>query len=303
MSMQQEWGYLKLYFGTQAARADAVVAELCRKLQAASDVERWFFIRYVDEGGFHLRLRYQGASEAAMVRNVYVRQMCTDLLDHLYAFTPSAYMPMVRLPDYMDAVAEPVVSDTRLRVEQETYLPEVDKYGGKQGVTIAEQVFHASSQLAGVILDDEARGLYSRKTLAPCLMLACERAFPVQGHADYWDQYGLYWLGGRSPAAEDWQRRFRNKGRELLDSGYAIVAADDTLPVPAQIVLQRWRQALKSAAAAYRGLGAATDAQADVLSLNFSHLMMNRLGIATLEEAYLATLLAVDTEAMQGALA
>ncbi len=285
------WEYLKLYFGTQSERADAFLAELCRRMSASRSIDKWFFLRYVDETGFHVRLRFLPKAGEQEHTSALVRRDCGEMLDRMYDFLPGTYRPMVSLPDYMtDGVEVPQV-DPRLRIASDAYVPESDKYGRGEALAIAEGVFHLSSTLAGRILRDEEAGLYSRKTLAPWLMHEPAAAFPSRRAAEYWAQYSLYWLGGDSPAAQDWRQRFKLKADELREAGHPVLQAEAELPREAAGVVRDWRAGLLEAARGYRALGDGAGVRRDVLSLNFSHLMMNRLGIATLEESYLATLL------------
>lgn len=291
------WGYFKLYFGNQGERADAFLEALCRRMMANEHVQKWFFLRYVDESGFHVRLRFLPKQGMQARATQVVRRDCGDMLDRMYEFLLSTYRPMVTLPDHIVVDVQVPQVDARLRIVTDTYVPEADKYGTPAAIAIAESVFQLSSELAGRILSDETADRYSRKTIAPWLMHEPNAAFPAHRYDDYWRQYGLYWLGGDTPAARDWRGRFRRKAEELRDAGYAVLAPEAALPPEAADVVRRWRAGLVELANAYKMLGDGSDAKPDVLSLNFAHLMMNRLGIATLEESYLATLLEASSEA------
>lgn len=289
-SNESSWTYIKIYFGTQAERADNFIVDLAQRMQSNAAVLKWFYLRYVDETGFHVRLRYVARPDRQDEANRSVRADCTDMLNHMYEYLPSTYRPMVSLPEFITRDIAPVV-DPRLRLEDDKYVPEYEKYGRAVAMPIAENLFHASSEIAGQILADEAAGLYTRKAVAGWLMNEPNEAFPTVVHADYWRQYSLYWLGGDSPAAGDWRLRFTRKGAELRDRGQPVLPDESALPAEAVAVIERWRRSLAIAARDYAALKDRGGARPDVLSLNFSHLMMNRLGIATLEEAYLAALL------------
>lgn len=294
---ESPWLYFKLYFGEQMVRADNFLIDLGARLTSQASIAKWFYIRYVDDSGFHIRLRVlpADAAERQSVQEL-VHCTCVDMLDRIYEYLPTTYQPMVTLPGYEDQVVS--FRESRLGVVLDTYVPEREKYGTDAALPIAESVFHLSSELAVRVLADEQRGLYSRKTLLPWLMHECNEAFPTSEHANFWDGYSLYWLGGASPAASDWRRRFAQKAEELRDAGFAVLAAEESLPDAAQAVITRWRAGLREASRAYAALGDGSNDRPDVLSLNFSHLTMNRLGVATLEEAYLAALLACDEEAL-----
>lgn len=285
----ESWIYFKLYLGSKADRADNLLIDLCQRMMANTHLQRWFYLRFLDEQGFHIRLRAlpnPGMAEAAQLS---VNRDAASVLERLHSFLPSTYQTMVSLPEYTMDAATP---DLNLRVllESDEYQPEVDKYGSADAVAVAEQVFHGSSELAFHILEDEANGHYSRKTLAPWLMFEPQNIMPAKEFNDYWCQYSLYWLGGESPAADDWRQKFHRKAEDLKLQGFDVLAPEAELPSQAQAVLNRWRGVLGEAATAFAKVDSPV-ARPDVLSLNLSHLMMNRLGIATLEESYLAALL------------
>jgi thiopeptide-type bacteriocin biosynthesis protein len=130
-----EWLYAKLYTGV--ATADQVLREVVRPVTAAAlhsgAADGWFFIRYGDPD-WHLRLRFHGRP------------------DRLHAEVLPA----------LQAAAAPLLDDGRLwRVQLDTYEREVERYGGAEGVVLAERLFHADSEavlaLAGLLAED-ARG-------------------------------------------------------------------------------------------------------------------------------------------------
>jgi thiopeptide-type bacteriocin biosynthesis protein len=82
--------------------------------------DRWFFIRYSDPE-WHLRLRVHGLPER-LHREV--------------------------LPALADSVNS-LLDDGRLwRVQFDTYEREVERYGGADGILLAEQLFHVDSEVA-----------------------------------------------------------------------------------------------------------------------------------------------------------
>ena len=75
-----------------------------------------------------------------------------------------------------------------------------------------------------VLLIDESQNLYSRKDMFPELMDAAFRAFaPGDDEQAFWREYGFYWLSGKSLAAEDWRKKFFEKGRELAAQGVPVL--------------------------------------------------------------------------------
>jgi thiopeptide-type bacteriocin biosynthesis protein len=115
-----EWLYAKLYTGP--AMADQVLSDLVGPVveTARRDgaTDRWFFIRYV-VSAWHLRLRFHGHPDR--------------LRDEV--------LPLLQ------AAAAPLLEDGRLwRLQFDTYEREVERYGGPEGIELAEQLFHADSE-------------------------------------------------------------------------------------------------------------------------------------------------------------
>ena len=284
-----DWLYLKMYLGQAVERLDALIVEVIPKVLKRDVVERWFFLRYYDQQGVHLRLRVRLAphqSQAAM----HIQETCQKTLDELHRLAPSDYRPMVVPPGFDPRAMVPPTAQVAL--VQDVYEPEHEKFGGADAMPIAEEVFEVSSGIAVQVLHDEAAGAYSRKTVAPCFLAAAREVFDSkEGASQFWRQYSTYWLGGDTPAAQDWRQRFFDKGQQLAHAEIPIVAGPGALPQEAAPLVDQWRAALERASSAYAGLAPLSSAVADVLAFNFAHLMNNRLGLTSLEEAYLATLL------------
>jgi thiopeptide-type bacteriocin biosynthesis protein len=133
------WLYAKLYTGTAAADrilVDAVAPVVAQALESGA-ATRWFFIRYGDPE-WHLRLRFHGDPA----------RLHAEVLPALYA------------------CAAPLLADgAAWRLQLDTYERETERYGGPEGVELAEQLFHADSdaalELLGVLADaddaDDAR--------------------------------------------------------------------------------------------------------------------------------------------------
>ncbi|WP_309892092.1 lantibiotic dehydratase [Archangium sp.] len=115
-----EWLYAKLYTGT--ATADRLLrttlAEALRSISATGAVDRWFFIRYGDPD-WHLRLRLHGEP----------RSLHAEVL-----------------PLLQEACASALDAGEASRLQLDTYEREVERYGGPEGMELAEQLFTADSE-------------------------------------------------------------------------------------------------------------------------------------------------------------
>lgn len=117
-----EWLYAKLYGGPATAdrMLRALIAPLLAEALEAGAVDRWFFIRYADPEP-HLRVRLHGPAE----------RLAGEVLPRLHQ------------------AAQPWLADQRLwRLVLDTYEREVERYGGEDGVLLAEAIFAADSDAA-----------------------------------------------------------------------------------------------------------------------------------------------------------
>ena len=138
-----EWTYAKLYTGT--ASADQVLREVVAPLvKQASDgdvIDRWFFIRYSDPD-WHVRLRCHGTPD----RN------------------------RAELVPRLESAVEALLADGRVwRFQFDTYEREVERYGGPEGIEVAERLFHVDSeavlQILALLSGDEGADIRWRLAL------------------------------------------------------------------------------------------------------------------------------------------
>jgi thiopeptide-type bacteriocin biosynthesis protein len=131
-----EWLYFKIYTGT--ASSDRIltraIGPVLKQLHQAEIVDRWFFLRYADPE-HHLRIRLHG--EPARLR------------EHA--------LPAV------SAALDPHLSEgTVWKVAVDTYDREIERYGGDDGIELAERI-HAADSCAVLqvlsMLEDQDSGL------------------------------------------------------------------------------------------------------------------------------------------------
>ncbi|XXF79655.1 lantibiotic dehydratase [Myxococcaceae bacterium GXIMD 01537] len=122
-----EWLYVKLYTGT--ALVDRVLREVVapwvREALDSGAATRWFFLRFGDPD-WHLRVRLQG--DPARLHGEVLERLHTLL-------APARRLGLVH------------------RVQLDTYEREVERYGGPEGMPLAEQLFHVDSEAALELLD------------------------------------------------------------------------------------------------------------------------------------------------------
>jgi thiopeptide-type bacteriocin biosynthesis protein len=153
-----EWLYAKIYCGT--ATADRVlsllVAPLVEQSLSTGAADGWFFIRYGDPD-WHVRLRLHGPPQ----------RLAAEALPTLHA-----------------ACAPLLESGELARVVLDTYEREVERYGGPQGILLAEQLFQADSEAALAIVEtlagDEGADARWRLTLRGIDFLLDDFAYPLE---------------------------------------------------------------------------------------------------------------------------
>lgn len=288
------WQYYKIYVGQSAGRLDHIVTHLLPEIVDHSAVETWFFLRFTDEGGAHLRLRLGGSPSAADGFRRAIDPLVHRIFRDVPVVVPSRYRPVVVATPKAPARPRlssraPVDPCAAARIEIADYEPEVEVFG-ETGIAVAETLFCASSETAMRVLIDEEAGRYSRKTVVPLLMAAVADAF-VPGRPAAWGDYARYWLAGDSAAGTHWRQRFVDKAAALRVQGTAVLAPDEALVPEALDVVRYWRVAVAAAADGFSRAGDREPPGAFDLMSHFTHLMNNRLGLMPLEEAYFATLI------------
>jgi thiopeptide-type bacteriocin biosynthesis protein len=148
------WTYLKLY--APARQHEELIAgpvrEMARVLQRQGHVDHWFFVRYADPAP-HLRVRFHAAADAA-------REAV-----------------LVEATAWASGLARHGLVN---RMVVDSYVREVERYGGPDGVAAMEEVFGADSALVAGILAAVRSG---RLTLDPTVVAGCtlDRLFARYG--------------------------------------------------------------------------------------------------------------------------
>jgi hypothetical protein len=190
------WLYYKIYVGNIAGGLDYLITETLPKL-ARKDIERWFFVRYLDEEGLHLRLRVRPCNDAPDLRPV-LKPIIEDSLRALPKAPPPFYHPVISTP-----VAGRLPRGSLIRAIEDEYEPEIARFGAL-GISVAERLFQLSSEIAIAVLIDERADSYSRKTLVPIFMKAACDTFLPEADASFWHAYSKYWLQISGLSAGAW---------------------------------------------------------------------------------------------------
>jgi thiopeptide-type bacteriocin biosynthesis protein len=267
------WWYVKLYHhpGAEGAATDhllrACVAPLTSEWLAQNAIDGFFFLRYVDEGGHHLRLR---------------AHLC-DL--------SAATLLNARLREFLRHEPSPI------RLASAIYEPEIDKYGGPGGMVLAEQHFFISSRLAidcvrRTINRSALRMLIAAYTFDHLLALATlggGRQQLLTSYRDYWAGVHAGITGEAlslpsiSMASADWWRDVRRGDSRARAIATELVGAG--FPAWERLTANILQQLAVLAAT-----GQLTTHPATIVC-NMAHTFHNRLGLSVSDEVIVAALL------------
>lgn len=263
------------------------VAPLVTELRGGGALERWFFIRHLDEGP-HVRLRLRAHDGAAVARRA------------IEALRP-----------WCEAI------DLR------AYEPEVARYGGALGIEIAEEHFQDSSEVALAVLEERGD---ANKVRGAALQLMLAAAAIFAAGDELRDEFLLRYArgairahGGDEAVLRESEARLDAEAARNADAvapvAVRIAEAIDARHELDGATLARWCAALRRLRARLEAADAAGDldigptfdarwsaaAPPAVLRLlvllpSFVHMMNNRLAVAPVVEAQLARFLLAARE-------
>ncbi len=270
------WWYVKILHdpGPAGNATDALLTQcvgpLCDGWLKSNVTEGFFFLRYIESEGYHLRLR-------AKFRDNCSHESASDALAKA-----------------LDAI------DLRSQVVPALYEPEVAKYGGAAAISVAEQYFCASSRLAIDCLEVTGDHLAPRMMSAIVLfddllrqarLTADQRTDLLKAYVAYWSSVQALLSGQRAtqPDTPDslrrWWKRYRHSGDRWQDFSESLGLKRNVWQSDALPLVDR-----------YVSMGKAGALTVDLSSIlaNLAHTFHNRLGLSLRHEVILANLLLMD---------
>ncbi|MGK5691513.1 lantibiotic dehydratase C-terminal domain-containing protein [Streptomyces sp. URMC 128] len=199
-------------------------------LRRAGRLLRHFYLRHWERGP-HVRLRLQVPSDQ---RDIVRAEVERRIVDYLERHPGPGDTDPVRLREalrHLSALEHGDVSDSRLQTPEPpnsvrwfAYRPELDKYGGAEGIAIAEDVFHASSLLTGQVLrlvgNDRARlGVSLQLLLLASRALGFGQDDRVLFLHTYHERWAAYVSDERLLAAWDQQYELQRESYAALIDG------------------------------------------------------------------------------------
>ncbi len=278
------WLYLKVYPG-RLDLIDATLRTVVRPWVAAhtSVIRRWFYLRYFDGAGPHVRLRLLLGHDDADALALAV----PELLDRLGSLEADDRARRSDVPGLPGRAHHHAAKQFRAEVAVDLYEPEYGKWGGVEFMPVAETLFEFSSTISAVFLDLMPAGWRGRLAIASAIIRGTVRSLQL-GRADersFLAAHFAWWSGehGGGPT-EDVDTLREIAARE----GHDVVVLMLTLTSDDVFV-----GSLEDFTTQLAGVLARSNPSQQRLFLVFHHLhlMLNRLGVIPSEEA-LASLIA-----------
>lgn len=266
------WWYVRAYPGPASALDPAVGTVLPWLRDRAEDcgARCWYFLRYWDTGGSHLRLRVQADPDQLDLLHARAAEI-RPLLDAARRRATHSPEPRPLLP----TPTLPIGGEPGLAFD--LYSPELDKYGGPAAMPLAERVFAAGSDLVCRLGVSELDRGAARAALAVLLARGLvTAALPRRQHAAFWDRHRQWWSGHVGDARDD----LPALGGALTDRLIGLP------PVPAAAERAAVAHAVE-AAELIRAAAAVGTRPVGHLTFHHLHMTMNRLGYTPAEEALL----------------
>ncbi len=255
-----DWLYVKLYGGGTALDEilTTTVPPLVRTMIDSGAAARWFFIRYADPHD-HLRIRFNGAPS----------RITQELLPRVC----EAFNPLL-------------ASGKLFKIEFDTYVREIERYGGMEAMLAAEDIFFADSEAVLEILTQLAAGDESLDLrwriglmgvdylLSDCDLDDSSKRVTMQRWRDtFQSEFKIDTLGKKQ--LSDKFREQRKKLELLFDDSSENAGEWQG----AKQALVRRSERVGKAIAMLRGLAATGKLAGEVIELaaSFSHMHINRL--------------------------
>jgi len=270
------WIYVQLFPGG-AGRAEQTIRDVVGPLRRLAFPERWFFLRYFDERGPHVRLRFLVPDEQLEQTHALLNNWGRELLKRT-SLLPAVTEPhIIKVPPYMRA------SGRHVGLHYAAYEPELEKYGGAEGVTAAEEVFETSSDIVLDQLPDTWES--SAERVAYCsvhMAAAVKRCIRRSRKQDsYLTTYTDHWTRAGTARGDQIRSRLDELTPKLVAAvqpHYERIMQDEQLVAQTSSLADDVERGVRA--------GAKSPSKPDRLGLLFHQLHMtnNRFGLNPVEE-------------------
>ncbi|NWO15014.1 lantibiotic dehydratase C-terminal domain-containing protein [Virgibacillus sp.] len=278
--LQYNWVYYRIYPGT-LSKLDSGVEKIITPAKAFAQkhfqLNQWFFIRYMDTTGAHLRLRFH-------VRKIdlkdFLGKMNEILKEGLQEISENEPVSLKRLVPYYSG--EQV---TKPKIEQDLYEPELKKYINRKYLNISEALFESSSELVCSVCSELNRGEINRYELGSLIMGSVFKSIGLQyGKLQaFLQNYFNYWSGSEKTSYQ--LIKIAQQKKDIMES----ILSQDIHQYGNDEKIFNYIYKLKTTLVEVnKELG---EESFNHLLFHYTHMMNNRLGIWPIEEAYLSALM------------
>ncbi|MEU9003197.1 thiopeptide-type bacteriocin biosynthesis protein [Streptomyces sp. NPDC059982] len=277
LALDTDWWYVRAYPGHPDLMDEAtrVLIPWLVDRAAEENAPAWFFTRYWDMSGHHLRLRLTCSADG--VDRVHDR--LTELVGLLHSLgRPAAAERLVprSVPQGL-----PQVKQARCCL----YAPELAKYGGSSGVARAEELFTVSSRWYVDHRIGHLTPLFDRAALAVRYMSTLVRAaLPEAARTDFWTAHRRQWGPQLRMAAPAHNELRHLLSRAAKGSGAVTKRLDAHLLEGVEAQVEEVVRTLDLAAADQNPV------PRTALMLNYLHMDLNRWGFVPAEESLLGVI-------------
>lgn len=286
------WIHFNIYTG-QLEKMDRVIETqllpLVNQLSKYIEVKKWFFIRYIDQNGPHLRFRVKVLKKDWKKAIEFVNDKKPSIISYIKNLShvkTRRLIPLKRKSPFMQ---------TYVDVKLGLYDPEVKKYGGVEGMKYGESLFYISSKIVGEYISSINEQKIDRFELALVFMqeLIEVAGLSLRDAHQFMSRYLMYWSG--NPAKQNLASEFLAQAshkkeyvNQVLKNGESHVKND---------YFHLYRDTFKELIELVDHSEVIQQTKLNVL-FHYLHMMNNRLGVWPIEEAYLSALLLVHLESI-----
>ena len=283
-----QWWTLSVYSGGFDV-ADGIIGELVTPLAAQAQTlgaQRWFYTRCSEPANAHVRLKVLGSPETLERLQCLLgalREQASGVIGHLEV-THQYNEPAV------DRLAPGGMEPQDPRVEAD-----LAKYGGVEGLALAEEVFQVSSHL-GAWATARFPKVQNRWALGSLLLFDSARSMMKGPRASswpdrrrlswdyYWDSHLRSCTAGFGPRAASVRQAMTVQVAAKVMPTQRLMAA-----TAAESAVENWRRRWFRSMDTYlyRADKARLSRSAQHLTVYQAHMLLNRLGLSLREEAAL----------------
>ncbi|OLQ49079.1 hypothetical protein BHT94_09395 [Bacillus licheniformis] len=283
----KEWVFYSIYVPRAEYLENIIiniVTPIVKQVKDSVQVHKWFFIRYIDMQGPHIRLRFLVNED-----DIDIVEEITE--EHLHRNLSKVLAePLSEMSRLL-----PVKTDTRSfesGFQQEEYEPEYEKYGGVQGVHIAEDIFQSSSELVLSLLNDPGFKDNDRFDFALFLMnkTAEHASLSADQARDLWESMLHHWSGADYTEGITYKTKLEEAAEKRIDVINVVIEKMHSNPFVIKLT-EGYQKILQKAFSQIQESEKIRTSHSH-LSFHYIHMMNNRLGVWPIEEAYLGALLA-----------